>query len=199
MDRVEARLERIQPTDPGRAALVHDLLSGRTSDAGRRALDDLLADPHVRALPAVSQPGAFGDEAQAVLLNALDRLEARGWVLAVCTNKPVAAARLILEHLGLAPLVDALAGGDSFPVRKPDPGHLLGTLRLMGVTAEGSAPPGVVMVGDHANDIRSARGAGAAPVFAAWGYGLPEMADGAPVAASPADLPALLARIGGRD
>ncbi len=77
VDGVEARLERIQPTDPGRAALVHDLLSGRTSDAGRRALDDLLADPHVRALPAVSQPGAFGDEAQAVLLNALDRLEAR--------------------------------------------------------------------------------------------------------------------------
>lgn len=129
----------------------------------------------------------------------LAELRREGWRLAVCTNKPVAAARLILEHLGLAPLVDALAGGDSFPVRKPDPGHLLGTLRLMGVTAEGSAPPGVVMVGDHANDIRSARGAGVAPVFAAWGYGLPEMADGAPVAASPADLPALLARIGGRD
>ena len=82
-------------------------------------------------------------------------------------------------------------------MRKPDPGHLLGTLRLMGVAAEGSAPPGVVMVGDHANDIRSARGAGAAPVFAAWGYGLPEMADGAPVVTSPAELPPLLARMAG--
>ena len=67
----------------------------------------------------------------------------------------------------------------------------------MGVAAEGSAPPGVVMVGDHANDIRSARGAGAAPVFAAWGYGLPEMADGAPVVTSPAELPPLLARMAG--
>ena len=77
VDQVEARLERIQPADAGRAALVHDLLSGRTSDPGRRALDALLSDPHVRALPAISQPRTFGDEAQAVLLNALDRLEAR--------------------------------------------------------------------------------------------------------------------------
>ncbi|MBV0890441.1 DNA primase [Paracoccus sp. Z118] len=74
---VEGRLERIEPEDPGRAALVHDLLSGTRSHAGGRALDELLADPHVRALPAISHPAAHADEAQAVLLNALDRLEAR--------------------------------------------------------------------------------------------------------------------------
>ncbi|WP_299360003.1 DNA primase [uncultured Paracoccus sp.] len=77
VDLVEPRLERLDPTDPGRAALVHDLLSGTLSDTGRRALDAVLADPHVRALPAVATPNSFDDEAEAVLLNALDRLETK--------------------------------------------------------------------------------------------------------------------------
>lgn len=44
------------------------------------------------------------------------------------------------------------------------------------------------MIGDHRNDIAAARGAGLPCVFVGWGYGPLAMADGAPVAASPADL-----------
>jgi len=36
-----------------------------------------------------------------------------------------------------------------------------------------------VMVGDHANDVAAATGAGLPCIFAAWGYGAPEMAGGA--------------------
>ena len=35
------------------------------------------------------------------------------------------------------------------------------------------------MVGDHANDVAAARGAGLPCIFAAWGYGPPAMAAGA--------------------
>lgn len=118
---------------------------------------------------------------------ALDALAAAGWRMAVCTNKPEAAARLLLEDLGLSGRFAALGGGDSFPVRKPDPAHLLATL-----AAAGADKAGAVMIGDHRNDVMAATGAGVPCIFAGWGYGPLSMADGAPVAASPHDLPAMI-------
>jgi phosphoglycolate phosphatase len=108
------------------------------------------------------------------VMETLRELGAEGWRFAVCTNKPEGAARVLLEALGLAPLMAAVGGGDSFPVRKPDPAHLLATLAAAGGVAERA-----VMVGDHANDVVAARGAGLQCVFAAWGYGPMRMADGA--------------------
>jgi len=97
-----------------------------------------------------------------------------GWRLAVCTNKPEGAARALLSALGLSPLLAAIGGGDSFPVRKPDPAHLIATLH-----AAGGAPDRALMVGDHANDVIAARGANMPCIFATWGYGPPAMAEGA--------------------
>ena len=73
---VESRLERLEPLDPDRAALIHDLLSGTQSQAGQRALESIMADPHVRAAPAIRRP-QDGDAAAGILANALDRIEAR--------------------------------------------------------------------------------------------------------------------------
>lgn len=75
--RVESRLERLEPADPGRAALVHDLLAGVQSATGRAALDAIMADPHVRSAPGVGRSAAGDDAAQQMLLNAFDRIEAR--------------------------------------------------------------------------------------------------------------------------
>ena len=75
---------------------------------------------------------------------------------------------------GPGALFAAIGGGDSFPVRKPDPAHLLATLE-----AAGGEPAHAVMAGDHANDVAAARGAGVPCIFAAWGYGPPSMAEGA--------------------
>jgi phosphoglycolate phosphatase len=127
------------------------------------------------------------------VVEALDRIEAAGWRLAVCTNKPQAAAEGLLASLGLGARFAAVGGGDSFSVRKPDPAHLLGTL-----AAAGGSPEHAVMVGDHQNDMRAAKGCGVPGIFASWGYGPAHMAEGSPVAATPADLPALIARLGGR-
>ena len=114
----------------------------------------------------------------------LQDVASAGWRLAICTNKPEAAARTLLQSLGLMPLLCAIGGGDSFPVRKPDPAHLLATLRLAG-----GDPANAVMAGDHANDVAAARGAGVKAVFVTWGYGRIAMAAGADAIAG--DLAAL--------
>ena len=117
----------------------------------------------------------------------LGGLRDAGWRLAVCTNKPEGAARVLLSGLGLDGHFSALGGGDSFPMRKPDPGHLRATL-----AAAGAAPEDTVMIGDHRNDIEAARGAGVRAIFAGWGYGPHSMAGGAPIAADVAALRAML-------
>lgn len=117
----------------------------------------------------------------------LRRMAADGWRLAVCTNKLERPARALLRELGIGELFAAIGGGDSFPVRKPDPAHLLATLERAGGSARSS-----VMAGDHSNDVESARGARIPCIFAAWGYGTADMARGAAaIARSFAELPGL--------
>ncbi len=120
-------------------------------------------------------------------VEAMRLMQGDGWRFAVCTNKPAAATHALLDALGLAPWFAAVGGGDSFPVRKPDPAHLLMTL-----AAAGGTPGAAVMVGDHRNDVLAAAGAGLPCIFAGWGYGPAEMAEGtAGVADSFAAVPAL--------
>jgi phosphoglycolate phosphatase len=118
---------------------------------------------------------------------ALEELLAKGWRLAVCTNKPAGAARLLLDGLGVTPKLAAIGGGDSFATRKPDPAHLAAT-----IVAAGGTQGRAIMVGDHRNDIDAARGCVMPSIFAGWGYGPPAMAANASaIAPTPADLPRL--------
>ena len=98
-----------------------------------------------------------------------------GWRLAVCTNKPERPARKLLEALGLLELLAAVGGGDSF--RDPQAGP--GACASPRCTPPAAIPAHAVMVGDHHNDVRAARGAGIPCIFAAWGYGPLSMAEGA--------------------
>jgi phosphoglycolate phosphatase len=145
---------------------------GRTPDAG--AVAEFSADYLVHsAVETRPYPGVS---------DGLHALADEGWKLAVCTNKPERAARALLAALGLAERFAAIGGGDSFPVRKPDPGHLLATLK-----AAGGEPAHAVMAGDHANDVAAARGAGVPCIFAGWGYGPLAMAEGAAAVADDFD------------
>ncbi len=150
----------------GVAKLVERAFAARGVDQDGAALAEF-SDDYARH--AAVESGLFPGVAAT-----LQALAAEGWRLAVCTNKPEGAARSLLDALGLSPLLAAVGGGDSFPVRKPDPAHLLATL-----DAAGGAPARAVMAGDHANDVQAARGAGLPCIFAAWGYGPPAMAEGA--------------------
>jgi phosphoglycolate phosphatase len=125
------------------------------------------------------------------IAEALDALEQAGWRMAVCTNKPERAARLLLDALGIGGRFQAIGGGDSFPHHKPHPGHLQGTIKLAG-----GDPARALMVGDHTNDMLAAEGAGVRAIFAGWGYGRPGMERGATaVAKTPAALVATAAEV----
>ncbi len=98
------------------------------------------------------------------LFDALDALEADGWRFAVCTNKVERLARKLVEELGNGERFAALTGGDTFPVKKPDPAHLTETIKLAG--CDGPA----IMVGDSINDIEAARRAGMPSIGVTFGY-----------------------------
>nr|WP_272210777.1 HAD-IA family hydrolase [Marinicella sp. W31]MDC2876692.1 HAD-IA family hydrolase [Marinicella sp. W31] len=97
--------------------------------------------------------------------DALHRLKAAGFTLAVCTNKRMPLTMPLLQSLGLADHFAVITGGDSFEFRKPDPRHILGT-----IDQAGGKPENAVMVGDSSNDIDSANGAGTASIAVTFGY-----------------------------
>jgi len=83
----------------------------------------------------------------------------------VCTNKFERPSRMILEHLNLMPPIADVAGADTFPVRKPDPKHILMLVERMGGSADRA-----VMIGDSIHDVHAAHGAGLPAVLVSWGY-----------------------------
>ncbi len=95
--------------------------------------------------------------------------------MAVLTNKPVRPARGICEGLGLADYFLHIYGGDSFPLKKPDP---LGLRSLMEET--GAAPEETVMIGDSKVDVETARNAGTWSVGCAFGFGPQNLMDTPP-------------------
>lgn len=163
----------------GVARLVERAFAARGLTADLRAIGQFAEDYGANAaVESRPYPG---------IANNLNALAGEGWRLAVCTNKPEAAARRLLEAVGLAHLMAAIGGGDSFPVRKPDPAHIQSTLR-----AAGGEPARAIMTGDNVNDVLAATGAGLPCIFAAWGYGPLSMAAGATaIAHDPSEMAAL--------
>ncbi|WP_134497738.1 HAD family hydrolase [Microvirga pakistanensis] len=96
---------------------------------------------------------------------ALDRLEAAGFILAVCTNKVEEHAVKLLEELGIGHRFAANCGRDTFPYFKPDPRHLTLTIERAG-----GDPSRAIMVGDSRTDIVTAQNAGIPVVAVPFGY-----------------------------
>ena len=96
---------------------------------------------------------------------ALDRFAEAGWRLAVCTNKFERAARLLLDQLGLSERFAAISGQDTFAAMKPDPLHLLETVK-----AAGGSQSRAIMVGDSNVDADTARNASIPSVLVTFGY-----------------------------
>lgn len=176
-----SRREVVAMIGDGVKVLVERAMAARGAPFDPAALDSFVEDYSANA---AVETAAFDGIAEA-----LESLAASGWQLAVCTNKPVGPARTLLRDLGLADRFETIGGGDSYPFRKPDPAHLLATLR-----DAGGDPGSAVMIGDHHNDMAAAAGAGVPAIFAGWGYGPIAMAAGAPVAMTVRELPDLLAR-----
>ncbi len=95
----------------------------------------------------------------------IEGLARAGLRLAICTNKPYRATNTVLAAFGLRRFFDVVVGGDSLPVRKPDPLVLLAALERLGVR-----PDEAVMVGDNEHDVATARAAGVAMILVSYGY-----------------------------
>jgi phosphoglycolate phosphatase len=102
----------------------------------------------------------------------LDTLAGLGAQVAICTNKPEEMAVLLLDDLGLGHRFPVILGGDSLPMKKPDPGHLIGTVERMGASLDDT-----VFVGDSHIDVAAARGAGVPVIAVSFGYSLVDPAE----------------------
>ncbi len=85
----------------------------------------------------------------------LQALSAFGVAMAVCTNKPTAFSRKILESLNLASFFRAIVGPDVAGARKPEAKHVLHTLQ-----ATNCRPSEALFVGDMPIDVEAARNSG---------------------------------------
>ena len=123
----------------------------------------------------------------------LEHLHDAGKRMAVLTNKPVRPAQEICEALNLAPFFLHVYGGNSFPVKKPDP---LGLRALM--DEAGAGPEETVMIGDSENDAAVAHAASVPLVMMRYGYARvdPATLGAAAVLDHFAELPATLERLG---
>jgi len=99
------------------------------------------------------------------VIDCLDRLACAGVRLAVCTNKLEELALPLMQGLGLASRFDVITGGDTFAVRKPDAGHILGTIEKAGAD-----PACSIMIGDSINDILAAQNARIGSIAVSFGY-----------------------------
>ena len=92
-------------------------------------------------------------------------LRERGMALAVVTNKYEGLSRQLLDALDLTRYFGAVVGGDTLPVRKPDPEPLFEACRQLG-----SDPARALMIGDSITDIRAARNASMPVICVSYGY-----------------------------
>lgn len=95
----------------------------------------------------------------------LNRLKQAGLLLAIATNKPIVFVPEILAKLGWTDSFVCVLGGDSLPVKKPDPTPLLHICDTLGVL-----PTQAVMVGDSINDIQAGKSAGMTTLALSYGY-----------------------------
>jgi phosphoglycolate phosphatase len=95
----------------------------------------------------------------------LDALADEGAVFSVLTNKPQDMSAKILRGLDLESLCPRLIGGDTLPVRKPDPTGLRQLIDAAGVPAEAT-----LMVGDSTIDVATGKNGRVAACAVFWGF-----------------------------
>jgi phosphoglycolate phosphatase len=99
----------------------------------------------------------------------LQKLIDTGRKLAVITNKPNEAAKIVLEKLGVDKYFDEIIGGGGGHPLKPEPDALLYFANKWNANVKESW-----MVGDHYTDLESGARAGMKCCWASYGFGDPK-------------------------
>ena len=182
----------------GRAAVPLARLREVVSKGGRAMLAVALPDLDDAARDALLPP-FLARYAEALAVESepftgvpalLDALDARGVRWGIVTNKPEALAAGVVAGMGWVARCAVLVGGDTLPLRKPDPAPLHRACHRRGID-----PARGLYVGDDERAVPAARAAGMPSAAALWGYRLPgedPLQWGADHAAAvPADLHAI--------
>lgn len=123
------------------------------------------------------------------VVETLDTLHARGYAMAVLTNKPERFSRDMCAGLNFGKYFFQVYGGNSFEQKKPDPVGIHTLMRECGAT-----PEETWMVGDSSTDILTARNAGVRCVGVTYGISPESLKETPPdyLLNSMRELPALL-------
>lgn len=148
----------------GALMLVQRALSGkRTVDEG---LDDSYVQNALKIFLDFYAKNLFNETIPYPhVVKTLHTLKEKGYVLAIVTNKPYAFVEPILEGLHMNGLFELILGGDSLPLKKPDPLPLLHVCETLDIAVNAS-----VMVGDSKNDIQAANACSMQSVGVTYGY-----------------------------
>jgi phosphoglycolate phosphatase len=155
---------------PLNAQVIYSYVGNGAAVLVRRALDgDVPESAHAEALAFFlrfyREHALEHTKLYPGIRESLDGLAERGFHMAVLTNKPVRISTDIVKALGVAPRFARVYGGDSFPVKKPDPAG------LRRIAEELEIPIGAsTMIGDSAVDVETARNAPARSVGVLWGF-----------------------------
>ncbi len=129
------------------------------------ALHETMAEEYKRAFFAMRSSNALDPEPlYDGIAEAIEALDAAGWLLGVATGKSDRGLKLLLEHHGLHHRFVTLQTADRHP-SKPHPAMLEAA-----IAEAGAAPETCVMIGDTSFDMAMARAAGVHAVGVLWGY-----------------------------
>ena len=172
----------------GLGVLVSRCIAASGLDDTPERHDRMFAEFHRHYVTAVEQTTVYPNAREA-----LDRLRSEGYRLALCTNKPEAPTRAVLDHLELTHYFDAFAYGDGPYPRKPDPAPVRHVI-------DGLHARRFLFVGDSEVDAETARNAKLPMALYTGGFRHSDIADMYHDAAfdDHADLPAIAARLAPR-
>jgi phosphoglycolate phosphatase len=149
----------------GAAMLVRQALAAENNIAPDEVHDEELATAYHYFLEHYRAHNLDFTYAYEGVLESLKTLSGR-FEMAILTNKPVRPAKRICEGLGMAQFFRVIYGGDSFPLKKPDPMGLNEIIAQAGVQADQT-----LMIGDSKVDVQTARNAGAWSLGCQFGFG----------------------------
>lgn len=99
-------------------------------------------------------------------MEAVEELRRTGYKVAICTNKPEALARQLMQSLGVLDVFGSLVGAGTCSVNKPYAEPLLHAVR-----EAGGDPQNCLLVGDTVTDRETSRAAGVPSVLVTFGPG----------------------------
>ena len=164
--------------DVDRPPLSERVIGTMVGDGARQLVERALAASGIASPPADALERFLDHYDRRLLVHTapydgivemLRALGARGIGRAVLTNTPQTAAERVLDGLDLRRWFDAgVVGAEAEHPRKPDPAGLRALARLAGAAIDQT-----MLVGDGAQDIETARRAGALVCVARYGFGYP--------------------------